>query len=563
MSVGARVAVVLISIGCVFWAVYNAVTPDRFTIGMFALQSDGAHARLIVAAPSPGPMQVHDGDELDVRATTVGDRIGYFGSAVTGSTIHVPLIRNGQAVTVAVVVPPGIVPPPRWIDLVLTILEAGFGIVVMIRAGTLPLARMVVWLAIVEQLGTVVTDFQYTAPLPQLSFYVGSWGGVFFEAATSFVAVWAAALLPGVRLKRTLLFAVVLAVLSFLTAVEFPVFAVPFPLVPTVWLNGLYAASFAVCLALAVAVAAMAQAAPADQRMRSMWFVSTLVGWFVGAALGAANSYLLNNSVSLFWTSYLLQSFTLLGPIYATLRHRILDLNFVITRSAIFAMLSVSMLGSFAAAEWGFGKLTDALIAGGFWKGVVAQLLSFSAAIVIGLYLRSVHGHLENWVNGILFRERIRKLALLESFARESDLLQTRSELLNVTYEALVDAIDADEVAVYIANDGALVCAHGSGKEPERLERSDRVVLQLLERQRPFVSEVPSLRDWLVIPLAVRREIVGAIACAPKRDHTAYLPDELRTLIDVAQHVATSYALLLPALGTTHPSRLADARTSG
>jgi hypothetical protein len=540
--------------------VYNAVTPDRFTFGLFALQSDGVHARLIVSDPSAGPMQVHDGDELDVAATTVGDRIRYFDSAITGSTIHVPLIRNGQALNVAVVVPPGIVPPPRWIDLILTVLEAAFGIIVMIRAGTLPLGRMVVWLAIVEQLGTVVTDFQYTAPTPELSFYVGSWGGIFFEAATSFVAVWAAALLPGVKLQRTPLFTAVLVVLSFLTAVESSVFAVPLPLLPSLWLNGLYGASILVSLALGVAVAAMAQAAPADQRMRSMWFVSTLVAWFVGAALGALDNVLFNGSAVLFWLSYLLQSFTLLGPIYATLRHRILDLNFVVTRSAIFAMLSVSMLGSFAAAEWGFGKLADALIAGGFWKGVVAQLLSFSAAIVIGLYLRSVHGHLENWVNGILFRERIRKLALLESFARESDLLQTRSELLNVTYEALVDAIDADDVAVYIANDGALVCAHGSGKEPERLERSDRVVLQLLERQRPFVSEVPSLRDWLVIPLAVRREIVGAIACAPKRDHTAYLPDELRTLIDVAQHVATSYALLLPVLG---PSRLADARTSG
>lgn len=125
--------------------------------------------------------------------------------------------------------------------------------------------------------------------------------------------------------------------------------------------------------------------------------------------------------------------------------------------------------------------------------------------------------------------------------------------MLRVTYEALVDAIDTDNVAVYIAQDGALVRAHGD-TAPERLERSDRVVLRLIERQRVFVSEVRSLEHWLVVPLAARREMIGAIARGPKRDRTEYLPDELRTLDDVAQRVATSYALLMPSLdyGAAH-----------
>jgi GAF domain-containing protein len=102
---------------------------------------------------------------------------------------------------------------------------------------------------------------------------------------------------------------------------------------------------------------------------------------------------------------------------------------------------------------------------------------------------------------------------------------------------------------VYTADGGALTRVHGSGEEAARLERSDRLVLQLLDRQRPFVSEVHSLKHWLIVPLAVRREIIGAIACGQKRDRTEYLPDELHALIDVAQHVATAYALLVPTLG--------------
>lgn len=555
MSAPMRFAVVLIGVACILTAIYNAVTPDRNTVGLFGVQSDGSHARLTVSVPSPGTMRVRTGDELDVPATTARDRLAYFGAATTGSTIHVPLIHDGRRVDVAVVVPPGVTTPPRSIDLVLVILEVAFGILVMVRAGTVPLARMVVLLAVIEELGTVCADFLYTAPSPTLGFAVGLGAEPFYEGGTSFVALWAASMLPGGVRNRTPLFAAALVAVSLISELNSSnLIAVPLPLLPAAWLNGLSVLSVLVNLSLAVALVALAQAAPTDQRMRSMWFLSTLIGWFVGQAIGVLQESYFISASWLFWISYLLLSFTLLGPIYATLRHRILDLNFVITRSAVYAVLSIVMLGSFAAAEWIAAKLTEAVLAGNFWKGIAAQLLSFSVAIVIGLYLRSVHSHLEVWVNGVLFRERIRKLHMLESFAREADLVQTRSELLRATHGALTDSIDAEDVAVYVTDAGALVRAHGTGTEPRRLERSDRLVLQLLERQRPFVSEVQSLKDWLIVPLALRREIIGAIACGPKRDHTTYLPDELRALIDVAQHVATSYALLLPALGAASPA---------
>lgn len=554
MGATSRVAVILIGVACIVLGIYNAVTPDRNTVTLFGVHSDGTHARLLVSLPSPGPIGVRSGDELDVPATTLHDRIAYFGAVETGSKIRVPLIRNGRPVSVAFVVPPGNTTPPRWIDLLLVLLEVTFGIIVMIRAGNVPLARLVVWLAVVEQVGTVAYDFIYTAPTADLAFWTGSATATLYEGGTSFVALWATTLLPGVKLKRTPLLPVTLAALSLVAAANgtpFLALIVPYPLFPTAWLSALAIASIVVNLGLAAALVLLAQAAPVEQRMRSMWFVSTLIGWFVGGCLGlSANHWL-------YWTSYLLQSFTLLGPIYAVLRHRMLDLNFVITRSAIYAALSMSMLGSFAGAEWLFGKLTDALIQGGFWKGIAAQLLSFALAIVIGVYLTSVHSHLEAWVNGVLFRERIRRLNLLESFAREADLLQTRSELLSVTYEALRESIEADDVAVYVDADGALVRAQGTGAD-ERLERDDRVVLQLHERQRAFVSEVRSLSQWLIVPLAVRREIVGAIACGPKRDHTEYLPDELRALADVAQHVATAYALLFGAPALDLPRAFAS-----
>lgn len=42
----------------------------------------------------------------------------------------------------------------------------------------------------------------------------------------------------------------------------------------------------------------------------------------------------------------------------------------------------------------------------------------------------------------------------------------------------------------------------------------------------------------------LRIEVIGFLACGVKRDHTAYLPEELRALSTIAHHMATSYALL-------------------
>ncbi len=58
MSTPERVAVILIGIACVVLGVYNAVTPDRNTVGLFGVESNGAHARHVIGIPSPGPMQV-------------------------------------------------------------------------------------------------------------------------------------------------------------------------------------------------------------------------------------------------------------------------------------------------------------------------------------------------------------------------------------------------------------------------------------------------------------------------------------------------------------------------
>jgi len=242
-------------------------------------------------------------------------------------------------------------------------------------------------------------------------------------------------------------------------------------------------------------------------------------------------------------------SFALVGPVYATLRHHLIDVDVALSRSAVVGLVSMFLLVGFGAAEWIAGKLSSALTGQGRWHGLTAQLLSFAAAVAIGLWFRQLHARTESSVKAVVFRERERRLRLLRQFAREADVVDDRNVLVKVTFDALLESLEAADFAIYLADGDAFACVRTAGVSvPERLSKADRLVLTLLRDAACFTNEAELLRGWLVVPLPARTKLVGFLACGPKRDRTGYLPEEVAALESVAQHVGAAYAMLAPAL---------------
>jgi hypothetical protein len=548
-----RIVVVICGFACVLLAVYNAVEPGRNYLSIAQRISDTPRVTIAVSGGPGEAAGLHSGDVLDVSRTTFARRVEIFAAAPLGTTVSVPVVRDGRAFDVAVPITETPASSSRFFDLALVVIQVFFGILVMLRAGAMPLARMVVWLAVFQELGTVGADFLTVAPstVPALAIFLAQF---LFQAGTTMVALMAVALLPAgmPKVRRALyVLAPVLGLLSTLDPLLFgSLVSVVWPWFPTAGMYSLNVLMVATDFALMVLVVSIAQSASREHRARSMWFVSTIAFcWLFGLGMSTAMELWFGGGGPAAIIYYFLLSCTLIGPIYATLRHRIVDLNVIVSRSTVFAILSIFLVAAFAGAEWLAGKVADSFIREGIWQGIFTQMISLGVALITGIYLRRFHARVEARVNGILFRERNRRLSLLESFAREADLLQTRSELTQATFEALRESLETEHIVVYVDVGGTLVRAHGSAEAPERLDRDNRIVLQLNERHRPFVSEVATLRGWMLVPLSVRREIVGAIACGQKRDRTEYLPDEKRALLDIAAHVGTSYALLPPVLG--------------
>jgi len=315
-------------------------------------------------------------------------------------------------------------------------------------------------------------------------------------------------------------------------------------------------------LGFVVVLWSLAHVAP-EHRARMRWFASTLLVFQFLACF-------VQVTISPYWPSQpvllgvLLNYVTNLGPlgpIYATLRHRLIDLDMVVSRSAIYGALSVAIVGAFIGAEWLAGRIADAFI-GEAARGLATQIVSFAIAIAVGLSARYVHGAIERRVNDIFFRARMRRLESLKRFAYEADITDSRDTLLRLTYQTLTESLDAPAVALYIAQAGGFVAAHAADAAPRRLDKDDRLILRLLRWSESFRNESETLHDWLIVPLLIRTTVVGFIASAPKTDHTAYLPDEIAALQSVADHVATSLAFIesggvsrLPSVQPAYASR--------
>lgn len=50
--------------------------------------------------------------------------------------------------------------------------------------------------------------------------------------------------------------------------------------------------------------------------------------------------------------------------------------------------------------------------------------------------------------------------------------------------------------------------------------------------------------NQLFLPMALRGEVLGFLACGPKPDHTPYLPDEISALSLLAHHAGIASAWL-------------------
>lgn len=316
--------------------------------------------------------------------------------------------------------------------------------------------------------------------------------------------------------------------------------------------NGLQAASFLSQWIVDVVPVILAPLLLLATYLGSTLEIRQRVRWvLVGFTVGAIAIYLSNWALKLSYFAYSLcfAAYVLsitASTAYAVLRHRIIDVNVVLGRTLVYTLLSGVVVGVFALVDLFFSRVLSANNG-----GLIADV---AVALVIGFFLNSMHGQIDRFVDGVVFRRR---------HIADKHIVLVAQSLRHATHSAGVSAMLVEEpvrafdlqfaaLARRIPN-YALEVVHAT--QPDllraRLESADAICAYVNAQRRAltvrdhfwrpqaFVSA--RLDAAIAVPVFSHDDLDGIVFFGPHRNGTELDGDEVALIERLAEAAGAAY----------------------
>lgn len=294
-----------------------------------------------------------------------------------------------------------------------------------------------------------------------------------------------------------------------------------------------------------VALVATYRGASGAERSRIQWLVFgssvALVAFGVDAFFAARIPY---------WLYAALLAGTICMPLavaYAVIRHRVIDVNFVISRALVYAVLTTFIVGIFALIDWLIGKVLE--------QTRVELAAEIAAALGLGFWLNGLHRRIDRFVDSVLFRQRYlaaRRLARAAAGLPHAASIGAVDEML-VSEPA--DALKLASAAVFRRRDGAGFMREAALNWPARsarsLNSSEQLILHLRGEHGPLRlddvhwprTDLPhgDNEPVLAVPVLVRDRLMAIALYGSHVNGEALDPDEVASIDRLATGAATAY----------------------
>lgn len=279
------------------------------------------------------------------------------------------------------------------------------------------------------------------------------------------------------------------------------------------------------------------------------------ISWVVGgfAISYVANIVLVVANYLTAWTSSItpdiILTLNLAVPFtvaYSIIRHRILDINFVINRALVYGGVTIIIVGVFVLIDWVFTRTLSSRL------GLFADI---AAALIIGITLDRLHHRIDHFMDSVFFRRR---------HLAEMRLKRLTAALPHAASLAAVDKAVVEEPADWLQLASAAIFRREPGSRYVRRESAgwnetmcealtvdDRLVLQLEAEQIGLRvddvhwkrTDVPdgAARPALAMPIVIRRRLEGFALYGSHRAGEAIDPDEEKALENLMMGAAAAY----------------------
>jgi hypothetical protein len=492
-----------------------------------------------------GPLEV--GDTVRLADDSFANRAAFTRERPGDRFTFVRTARDGRTSTfVDTMLPLGPAPPTIWSFLGM---GAVFVLVAMVIAARQPddeLARLLVGLFLALATA-ILTGVQPLMPVwllvAVLALHVGS------QPLSAYAALALAVAFPrrspgGIRrLLERINPWLLIACAAVLLASYASVFAFqrrppePF-LIPGIVLTVLYYA--AITLAFVLASRGLERA----DHKRLRWVAWTLAAGFSGELVLLA---LIVAHVTIPEAGDLLNLTLLAIPFglgYAIVRHRVVDIGFVVNRAIVFGSVSAIVVVAFMVLEW---ALSSAFVK---VSHITSTSLELGLALALGFSLRTIHARVDRFVDDLFFRERHAADRALRAFAREVGYITEPRVAIARAHAELSARTGAASAAIYLLEGRrALRVDTAESAAPEAVDVDDPALVRMRATRTPVsLRELGSaFAGERAFPMLVRDAPIGAVVLGPKASGEAFAPDEVATIEAVANALGNALDALQTA----------------
>lgn len=215
---------------------------------------------------------------------------------------------------------------------------------------------------------------------------------------------------------------------------------------------------------------------------------------------------------------------------YAVLRHRVLDLGFVINRGLVYTIVTLAVVVVVSLVDWLSGRLIS--------ESRLALAIEALVTVSLGVALNGIHARIESLVERVFFRTR---------HIAERKLKRAIDALAFATTQAAIDIVITSEAAEILGLRSATVfrlgdagsfipmqVAHGTDV-PAPLDENSVVVRTIRAEERVvYISDLPAHEralplgpdgPILAVPIVARHALVGIAVYGALEDGTAPDPE--------------------------------------
>ena len=520
----------------------------------------------VVAGGAAARAGIRDGDRIDLREHGLYDRTSIVFQPVTSKTATVVVQRNGKTFT-ANVHPSTIYQSDAAIKIPNTTLAMLAYLLALACAFVIALRRWQTREGRYLCLALLAIPAETIGPLA-LAVPDGALGSLKY-AILGFV-VCAQALLPvalaatfGVRSAWRVTIEAIAVVVALLTLAGYTAATIGLlnlSIDPLTFVNGLFWQILGVAIFVVATIAAAIATAttPQAERARTAWLLLPLPAALAASALATVLEEFATSWVTYMSLSAISNSLLLLGAgtvTFALLKRRVLDLEFVVSRTLVLATVSLIVVASFVLLEWLLGSVvagvshTTGLIANG------------GLALALGLSLNYIHKCVDAFIEALFFRQRREDERALLDFSKEAAYVTDSDALVDRAIETVEHHTDARSGAILLDGAGAFTLARSFGNGlSASVGENDSVILALKTWHRPLDPHhyTTSMRGALALPMLGRGKLLGVLLLGERAGGEAYAPNEVEALSQLAHGVGSA----MDALSTHAGDSVAALRES-